>query len=736
MKAKSRIREGLPYPYGVAYYRPPTPLPKYWTKDLENIRKSGFNTIRANAFWSWIEPSEREFDFSELDELCHLTQKNNLKILLTTYMVSAPEWMFEKYPKSRFISASGRVVNSNAFPDVPAGGWPGLCFDSPHIKEKGTIFLEKVTEHFRNNPTILAFDVMHEPTEEPTQMYYVDSWKEKLFCYCPYTIDKFRAWLKDKYGSLDQLNKAWARRFSKWGQIFPPRNFGVYADWLDWRTFSIDALTEELMWRAKTVKKYDPNRLVVTHAYLSHPFISATDNFKLARAVDIYGASFYNVDEPVIASLEYDFVRSASKEKTFWVGEMSGGSGPMFPFIGEPREKTYPFGLPISPEKIAKHAWQAVAHGAKGLIYWMWRPEVFGGETAAMGFTDREGNLTKRVKAANMVSRTIMENKELFIDFLPPKSEVAIFYNIDSFLYEGLVSLVKYLGKEKRDVASLVGAYKFFWEKNVPVDFVSKEDVLAGKLKEYKLLVMPYSISISRSLGEKVKDFAREGGTVFSEALCGFFTDGGWGSERTPGAGLDEVFCCKVNSYKMTQDCEIKIKPNCSEFSHLADNDPMIGNLIQESLEIKKSGKTVGIFEDGSPAIVYGKYGLGRAIYAGTVLTIRRTETPDASVRELIDQLLTLSGIKKQITITKVDPNSCLETRVLEGNGKYLLFVLNHNPIALSTQISVEVSFVPCSVTDLNHEERISYAQHNGIITIDLSMNSYEVRLLKVSPIH
>lgn len=110
------------YPYGVSYYRPVTPLPKHWEKDLQNIEDNGFNTIRVSAFWSRIEKQDGIFDFSEFDQICELADKHHLKVLMTLYIVNMPEWMFTKYPDARMVSAAGRVQYSEHHPDAVAGG--------------------------------------------------------------------------------------------------------------------------------------------------------------------------------------------------------------------------------------------------------------------------------------------------------------------------------------------------------------------------------------------------------------------------------------------------------------------------------------------------------------------------------------------------------------------------------------------------------------------------------------
>jgi beta-galactosidase GanA len=721
------------FPYGVAYYRPPTPLQKYWEKDLRNIRESGLNMIRVSCFWSWIEKDEGRFDFTEFDLLSDLARKNGLKIIFTLYMVCSPEWIFEKYPDSKFVSANGIAIESDTTPDAAAGGYPGLCFDSDKVREKGEIFIREITKHYKNDETVLGFDIMHEPTEEPTHIYYPESWKERMFCYCPHSIERFRRWLEGKYGSLEGLNQNWQRRYSRWSQVQPPRAFGVYTDWLDWRSFAIDALEDELKWVAGIIRANDENRFTTCHHALwelSPPFIAASDMYKFSKTVDVYGASVYDVEKPSLVAASCDILRSFSKNGDFWIGETSGGSGPMFSFIGEKKKDIYAFAKEMSKDQIAKHIWGTIAHGAKGIVYWMWRPEIYTCETAAMGLTDREGNLTERVEAASQISNVINKETDLFIHGKSQRGEVAIMFSIDSFLQDGMISLFKTRGKEMKNLDSLINAYSVFWRENVALDFVSKEQVMLGALKKYKLLVMPYVNNVTSELGEKIREFVREGGTVFSDALCGYFTEGGWGCERAPGAGLDEVFNCNVVKYYMEDESEVMLQE--SKAAYLSAKGRIAGKNIREILEVYEGGKIVGKYKDGAPTAVLGKYGLGSALYIGTQIFLKPENTELSGMYALVKGLLRIAGVQPRFKVNGRKKETGVEVRILVRGSEGLLFVVNHRETAENVKITAKGLGKIDGLFDLIKGEKLKFKQAANSLTIDLRLTALEVRVFKV----
>ncbi len=41
------------YPYGVQYYRAPTPLPEEWEADLDEIARIGYTHVQYRPQWRW-----------------------------------------------------------------------------------------------------------------------------------------------------------------------------------------------------------------------------------------------------------------------------------------------------------------------------------------------------------------------------------------------------------------------------------------------------------------------------------------------------------------------------------------------------------------------------------------------------------------------------------------------------------------------------------------------------------
>ena len=82
--------------YGTQFYRPPNPPRKERMKDLENIKKLGFNVIKIFAEWNWMNHEEGKYDFEELIEIIEKALDLEIYIDINTRLEQAPYWVAEK----------------------------------------------------------------------------------------------------------------------------------------------------------------------------------------------------------------------------------------------------------------------------------------------------------------------------------------------------------------------------------------------------------------------------------------------------------------------------------------------------------------------------------------------------------------------------------------------------------------------------------------------------------------
>ncbi|MFP3154821.1 beta-galactosidase [Lachnospiraceae bacterium ZAX-1] len=730
MSKKKELQALFPIGTKYGFYRDRTD--RLWETDFANMKACGMNSVRIHATWGTVEPNEGQFDFDYYDRIAATAKRYGLKVVFTIYLVCTPEWAFEKHPDSRYVSAAGTVWTPHQQADASTGGWPGLCLDSEPHRDTVENFLKAFTEHFKGNTDIIAFDIFHEPTEEPSQQYYQNEWRELVYCHCGHSKEKFRLWLKEKYGSLEELNHVWTRQYQNWEQVNPPKSVGMYTDWVDWKYFRADAQASAMHFLSDTIKKYDADRATVVHTAIyetGHPVVTSNDHFKLAGTTDMLGSSMYDFINPEITAFVCDLLRSVCDNGPYWVGETGTGAGPMYVFVGERAEDSFCFSIPITGTQIKKQSWGQIARGAKGILFWGWRPELTTVETISLGFTERNGELTERCDALKEFNTVLRRNQERLAQAVAPKSEVAILYNLDTIFTEGLISLglsasplIRRQSRYYKDSLAIMGAYKLCMANQIQPDFISKERVLNGDLAKYSVLLLPYSVSVTSDLAGRIEKFVKSGGRVISDGLCGYFTDKSWGAEVCPAGGLDQVFGLHVNSDYETIN-EENILYGDEEYHNVA-------KVIAEKMVVDENANVHATFASGRPAIVSNQYGEGKTAYIGTLFFANAMWNYSADTNRLFKQILELIHYKSPICLEGDSDEANIEVRVLEDKEGAFVFLLNHENKEIEYKLTLPFSKNQ-TITELISEEEISSKSSGQGVVLYGILKAEEVKIFR-----
>ncbi|HET7100721.1 MAG TPA: alpha-amylase family protein, partial [Terriglobia bacterium] len=508
-----------------------------WGRDLDQIKAVGFNTVKCWVDWATAEPRPGQFDFQNLNLLLRLAQERGLRVIVQIYTDSAPDWVGQRYPDARFVDRSGAVINSQAA--------PGYCIDDEAVRNEVVKFIEALSQDANRYNALYGWDVWSEP--HLVNWAGFDYLKSPEFCYCRYTQARFREWLEAKYKTLAALNKAWYRGFTSWDSVTPPRFSTIlsFTDYLDWREFITAKLAADLKTRVDAVRSADPLHAITSHAAVPGLFTDPRDgygepdDFAMADNADFFGTSLYPKHaasrspwtyEHLAAGLDFERSAGHSHGKGFWIGELQAGQGVTGMRIAQP----------VTGHDEAYWLWQVIAHGAREIAVYAWYPMNAGYESNGYGLINLDGTLTPRAREAGATAKAIARNAASINRASPAPAEVGILYNRLSYMVGGTEPSLSTLGNAERD--SLEGLHRAFLEAQIPVDFVSTQDVMDGRVKAYKILFLPYAVMISRQVAEGVKRYVEQGGTAVAGARLAWNDARGFASDVIPGFGLAQVF--------------------------------------------------------------------------------------------------------------------------------------------------------------------------------------------------
>jgi beta-galactosidase len=586
-----------------------------WRGDLQRIKALGFNTVRTWVEWTAGEPRRHEYHLEQLDLMLKLAEEAGLKVIVQTYVDSAPDWLATAFPDGHLVAQNGQAIPSQAA--------PGFCFDHPGVRQATLDFLKEVARHAAKSPAFYGFDLWSEP--------HIINWAEinyipnASFCYCPHTMARFRQWLQSKYGGLPALNDAWYRRFEGWAQVEPPRFDTIlsYTDYMDWRVFITQKLADDLRDRTRTVKELLPDHVATSHAAGPSALGSLAggdgnpDDYLMYRAVDYYGTSLYPKHSlpphwsPTRTMMAVDLTRSAGGNRGFYIGELQGGFGVRGDVVSQE----------ITPLDVVRYMWTAVSRGARGINIYAWYPMNAGYESGGYGLIDLDGTVTERAKAAGLAARQIAENSDLLLKAHPKPAEVAIVVN----QLTNLIGGAGHLYNRGAVARSLSGYYRIFSERNIPVDFVNAVDLTAAQAKAYKLIVVPYPILMLKSEAAALMEYVHGGGHLFTEARPGWVDERGHAEEVVPGFGWERMLGVREQSTTPKPETAIQW-----------GDRKIAGAIFEERFRVlDPAAKPLARYEDGSPAAFEHAWGAGRAIIVGTFPGLAN-ETAEAASRSNI----------------------------------------------------------------------------------------------------
>jgi beta-galactosidase len=657
--------------YGTQFYRPPNPPRSQRRAMLRAIAQDyRFNLVRVYPTWDYYNPEPERFEFDEIEEVMNYCDEFGLRVLMGIVFETAPYWLEQAHPESRFVDAKGNPQRLQGSPAQITGGWPGLCLDWEPVRRAGAKFIQELVKVVAPHPSAYAYDVWNEPHIEPAWQRNI--WaapQETLFCYCERTIAEFQNWLERRYGTLERLNEAWTRRYSDWKAIDPPRALGTYADWVDWRRYIIERSTKYLHFRADTVRAADSRHVIESHAAHHPPVdsiaVNGTNAWRLAEVVDVWGLSLFppwQISSVMEGAAKFEITRSNAAGKDFWLTELQGGHANQ----GLWRSHQ------MRPADIRLWNWLAVAAGARGIVYWAYLAEATGREATGYGLVERSGATTERAKEAAR-THALIQQYEGILKGYRPKVEVAILTDQDNALLTFAMS-----GDEAASTASFQGYYRALWNLDLWADFVEPADL--GRIHP-KVLIVPWHLVGKKETCELLRRFAEAGGTLLLETAFGLFDERFYYNPTVPPHGLDEVFGYRekeslfVDSGTASRPLVVPRDLPASDRIYyepeIAFREPLAVRLKAHTFltPLEITSATAIATCQGRPVAATKKVGRGEVFYFGTNLGASITAGHSGGI-ELLRAIIR-RVVQPAVTAGKLRP------RLIQGAGQSLLLVFN-----------------------------------------------------------
>ena len=248
---------------------------------------------------------------------------------------------------------------------------------------------------------------------------------------------------------------------------------------------------------------------------------------------------------------------------------------------------------------------QMIAHGSDSNLYFQWRKSRGSSEKFHGAVVDHDNSTENRVfQDVAEVGKTLEKLSGVVGTNRP--SDVAILYDWES---NWALNDAQGFGLEtKRYPQTLVEHYRAFWEKDIPVDVITKEQDFSA----YKLLMIPMLYLMSEETIMRLKTFVANGGTLVTTYISGIVNEhdltylGGWHKDLQDIFGINPV---ETDTYYPSDRNSVSYRNQSYELTDYATIMEVTGATVEAAYEDD--------FYAGKPAVTSHMYEGGKAYYIG-----------------------------------------------------------------------------------------------------------------------
>jgi len=624
-----------------------------WAEDAVLMQEAGFNIIRLGEFtWALCEPEEGKYQFDWLRRCMNIMAKAGMKIVLATPTASPPLWLSQKHPEILPVDENGLTKH--------AGSRRAVCLNSEAYWEHSKKFVTAMAKALGNHPHLIAWQIDNAIGGNYTE----ESFNED-------TRRDWHLWLQAKYETLERLNdemgtRHWAQTVASWDQVPMPMRAPTHhnpALMLDWCRFCSDTIVQYIRMQAELLRELTPKIPVTTNL---RPLIYRFDHFDLAEVLDFVSVESTAAIRAKSADLacEIDMLRSLKKtgirapdgSEGFWVMEHKAGN------VNWQQVNSL-----VRPGVLRMFTYQLISRGADAVLFFRWRqprigPEKFHGAVMSH-HRSKDSRIYREVcqigEEIKMLAPAIQGTRVT--------SEVAIIYTHDNDWANRQVTQPNKFFNLREHIQLI---YNALHDKNILVDFVAPTE----DLSKYRLVFAPSLHLLSAAQADHLKLYVQNGGTLVGTFNTGLVDEHHIAPDDGYPYNLTDLFGLEVTEFDQLPQGEENHLTFKGAFptSHLHPARLWCDFIEPHGCQILAT--YAKDFYAGKPAITMNTFGLGKAIYIGTM----------SHQHFYFDLVAWLRQICNLHPLLKV-PDT-VEVGMREKEGMKVFFLLNHQATPVRIQ--------------------------------------------------
>jgi beta-galactosidase len=606
-------------------YHPHDSNPETWKHDIALMKAAGFHVVRmGHLAWDSYEPTDGKFTFTWFDQVMDMMNDAGIKVVLDIAVRPAPIWLHQKYPSMDITDSSGNVLYPNHRYMVDVG--------DPMYQQYALRFADAITRRYAKHPALLAFGIDNEPGDGPIS-------------YSATVKARFIAWLQVKYGTVDNLNVAWAsqrwsRRIGAFDEVGLPASGAVEGPperVLDFRRFVSSEVCGILQKVIARVNENAPGVLTTTNMwYYSYSKYFDYSGLAYAGKIARGGCGFYpgnslqkneGIEQALFGMARIQFENTTP----FWCTEFTTHTA--------------------VPGSIRKSAYASLMAGNQMVCGWTWQAMHGGEEQYLQGMIDWDGVPNRKYEEYRTIAA---EFKKIGPHGFPyhPHPEVGLAFSFDS-----QIASARFPEFHDNQIQT---AFNVFNRRNVETSVVE----ISRSSLHYKLLVVPGVALMDAATADNIRTFVRKGGTVIMTGYSALLNEHGQVySSALPGR-LNDVFGIRISGFEETEQfnelSKLGLKGNSLRLSiggqSFDSQSPRFDVIHAQGASVL--GQIVGLDQD-YPIVTSHTFGAGAAIYVGLPA---RENVLEPIVSDLISRLGINTGpiVPEGVMARQIDPTHLL----------------------------------------------------------------------------
>jgi beta-galactosidase len=479
------------------YYYPEHWDSSQWERDLKNMAAMGFEyTHYAEFAWAQLEPEEGRYDFAWLDHAVALAAKYQLKVIMCTSTATPPAWLARKYPQVLETNENGQKSDH--------GSRQNVSFSSTFFREYALKMVEKLAIQYGKDKRIMGWQIDNEP--------------RVFYDYGPEAQQRFRAWLKRKYGNIENLNRTWGTSF--WSQHYNDYsqiNIPLYAQWgmnlnqiLDHTRFINEETATFLDDQARVIRKYAIPEQWITSNYIPNynsgyigmsrelDFVTYTKYMVAGHSRGI-GLKGYRLGNPESIAMSNDFFRPIAG--IYGVMELQPGQVNWGTVNSQPL-----------PGAVHLWLWHVMAGGGNLACTYRYRAPLYGYEQYHYGIVGYDGVTPTPggLEYQQFMKEIQLLRKQAVPGAKPPQAyanrKTAILFNVENIW--GMDQNKQ--TTQWNSMGHITKYYKALKSFGAPVDFIRD----TFDFKAYPVVIAPAYQQLDKALVDKWTEYVKNGGNL------------------------------------------------------------------------------------------------------------------------------------------------------------------------------------------------------------------------------